>query len=370
MKNQLPPFNPNVKLTKAQQRATYTFPGKFQNGKPVFQIPPGNVINLESAFGHKLLCDGPTFTLGLLCHFSCSFCYVEPLLSRHPAIIRIRKEYGLQAQDIAVEKHDPLPILKKQLVTAKGERRFPDPNDRRVIFSSPLVDCAANMLTAPGTVAACRLILAHTNWQIRLLSKSALLKLVAEQLVEFKSRIIYGFSTGTFDDKLAVSFEQHTSSPTARLRSLHWLQDNGFRTFAMVCPSLPQRDYDQFAALAAAKVRAHLCEDYWAEVLNVRGQSLKRTHEALIKGGFKEDAERLLNVSGPKHRAAWEEYARQTFLAHAAVIPPEKLKFMQYVNPQSVGWWRGQQNRGAVLLGKHAEPVVAPLTAMAAPLAL
>ena len=347
--------NPNVTLTRAQAKAAYKFTGKFQNGKPVFRIPAGNVINLVSAFAHKLLCDGPTFTLGLLCQFLCSFCYVEALLCRHAAIARICKEYGLAPNDIVVEKEDPLPVLLKQLVDAKGRRRYPDPNDRRVIFASPLVDVAANLATAKMTVAACLLILKYTCWQIRLLSKSALLKFVAEELAEFKDRVIYGFSTGTFDDRLAASFEKHTSSPTARLRSLHWLQDNGYRTFAMICPSLPQEDYAAFAREAAVRVRVDLCEHVWCEVLNVRGKSLDKTCAALIEGGFTVEAERLRQVSG-KNNSAWEDYSRATFLAHAEVVPPAKLRFLQYVSKDNVDWWRGQECRGAVLLGKHAQP--------------
>lgn len=193
-------INPNVTLTKAQAKAQYRFSGKFQNGKPVFQIPSGKIINFVSAFGHKLLCNGLTFTLGLLCHFMCSFCYVEGLLSRHPTVIRIRKEYGLEPSEFAIERQDPLPGLLRELVDKNGNPRFSNPDDTRVIFNSPLVDCAANRATAQRTVEACRLILKYTNWQIRLLSKSADLRWIGEQLAEFKDRVIYGFSTGTFDD--------------------------------------------------------------------------------------------------------------------------------------------------------------------------
>jgi len=348
-------LNTKVVLTKAQKRAKYTFTDKYQNGKPVFRVPSGKVINLESAFAHKRLCDGPTFTMGLLCHFSCSFCYVESLLSRHSAITRICKEYGLTADQIVVEKENPLPILQDQLIDAKGRRRYPDPNDRRVIFASPLVDVAANQATALQTVAACRLILENTEWQIRLLSKSALLKSVAEQLVEFKHRVIYGLSSGTFDDRLAGSFERGTSSPTARMRALHWLQDNGFRTFAMICPSLPQLDYDGFARDTAERVRVDRCEHVWCEVLNVRGNSLVNTVAALTTNGFGSEAEQLMQVSGSKNRDTWEAYARATFQAHAAVVPADKLRFLQYVQKDHVAWWRGQECRGAVLLGKHVQ---------------
>src|SRR5947208_2637146 len=53
------------------------------------------------------------------------------------------------------------------------------------------------------------------------------------------TRMIFGVSTGTFDDRLAAAFEEGTPLVSKRINSLHVLQDNGFRTYAMVCPSLP-----------------------------------------------------------------------------------------------------------------------------------
>ena len=34
------------------------------NGKPVFLVPAKSIINFDSGFRHKLLCDGLTFTAG------------------------------------------------------------------------------------------------------------------------------------------------------------------------------------------------------------------------------------------------------------------------------------------------------------------
>src|SRR3974390_2814723 len=109
-------INPNVTLTEAQAKASYRRDGARQNGKPAFQIPTRKVLSLRSAFVHKKLCDGPTFTFGLSCPFSCSFCYVEAQLSRHSAILRITKETGLRFAQMVANKEDPLPVLKRQLL--------------------------------------------------------------------------------------------------------------------------------------------------------------------------------------------------------------------------------------------------------------
>jgi hypothetical protein len=69
-----------------------------------------------------------------------------------------------------------------------------------------------------------------------------------------------------------------------------------------------------------------------------------------------DEAEMLHSVHGSKAaQAAWEEYARQTFLAHTRNIPAEKLRYLQYVNANSAAWWSEQRANGAVLLGAKAK---------------
>jgi hypothetical protein len=141
-------INPNVKLTNAQAKATYVWTKTYRNGKPVFFVPTKRVISLKSAFLHKKLCDGPTFTLGVACFFSCLFCYVFSVLCRNPAVLRILKETGLIFDQIAIVRDDPLPVLRSQLLNRKGLRKYNDPEDHRTIYASPLVDVAANLETA------------------------------------------------------------------------------------------------------------------------------------------------------------------------------------------------------------------------------
>ena len=93
----------------------------------------------------------------------------------------------------------------------------------------------------------------------------------------------------------------------------------------------------------------------WAEVINLRGDSFKATHKALLDGGFGDATERLKMVFGPKAKDAWEQYARAAFEALAERVPAGKLRFLQYVNPKTVHWWADQRSRGAVLLGSLME---------------
>lgn len=321
------------------------------NGKPVVYIEANTVVNLKSGFGDKLLSDFATFSTGSACAYNCSFCYVPPLMGQQERIKSAMQEHEVPFEGLVVRRRNALETLKQQLTGRKGKPRFSDPNDTRVIYSSPLVDVAANLDLARETIEACKIILAMTHWQIRLLSKSSFLPYIAKAIPkEFSHRMIYGVSTGTLNDNLAASFESGAALPSKRIHSLWNLQDAGYRTFGMICPSLPQSDYSAFSAEAMAAIRVEYVEHVWCEVINVRGASFVRTVNALQGGGFHHEASELSRVS--MNREAWEKYARDTYLGHLAHCDPSKLRFLQYLTKRNQEWWTGRP--GAVLLGAVA----------------
>ena len=325
-------------------------PGRrLMNGKPVITVEARTVINTKSNFEHKKLCDGLTFSTGSACAYNCSFCYVPDLMRKNPH----RLPESVVHENVVVRRANPLDVMRTQLLYKDGSRRYPDSDQARVIYASPLVDVAANMDLVRETIEACRLILNLTPWTIRLLSKSNLLTKVDDGLSDHRTRMIYGVSTGTLSDQLAAAFEEGTPRVSRRLASLRELQDRGCRTFGMLCPSLPlgrDEEYDQFARDCAREIRADRCEHVWAEVINVRGESFTRTHRALEDAGFNQQAELLVGVS--ESQELWEEYARKTFESHARVYAdqPGKLRFLQYVNKRTRPYWEPKVADGAVLL--------------------
>jgi DNA repair photolyase len=334
------------------------------NGKSVLHRDAKTVLSLNSQeFAEKLLCNALILNPGDACAYSCVFCYVGSLPLKF-LVRRVLKEHEektgefLEYSDAVVRRTNPTDVLLGQLLNSSGKRKFPDDRDNRVVFSSSTVDVAANMDLLRETAALCNLILEHTAWQIRLLSKSHLLhKLVADGMIpeRYHHRLIFGLSTGTMNNHVARAFENGTALVSKRIESLHWLQDHGFRTYGMICPSLPQEDYRRFSEEACEAIRVDRCEHVWAEVINVRGRSLVKTLAALKAAGVDEEAGRLAEVSGPGRGKAWEEYARQTFLAHARNIPAEKLRFLQYIDEKTADWWSAQRTHGAILLGKTAK---------------
>lgn len=364
----------NTKLHTGGLRATIKT-STIHNKPVIFRTNARTVLNLKSQkFAEKLLCDesadyeGVTFNLGDACVFKCSFCYVgsqmikvdKPYLVALNTERRARGESELGFEDVVIRRPDPLGLLRKQLFHRNGLPKFRDPDDNRVVYGSTLVDVAATMELLRETAALCNHILDNTAWQIRLLSKSSLLaRLFMDNLIpeRHRHRMILGFSTGTLDDNVAAAIEAGTARVSKRIEALHWLQDEGYRTFGMICPSLPQPDgnYVRFSREICAAIRVDRCEHVWAEVINLRGKSLLHTLAALHGRGFIREAEALSAVMGSGRKEAWEHYARATFLSHTRHVPAEKLRFLQYVDKATVGWWDGYLKHGAVLLGKAAE---------------
>ncbi len=362
-------MNPNTQPNQKQPDPTSNMnpepnPNRTtMNGKPVLYRDAQSIINDQNeAFREKLLCSGIVFNAGDACAYRCAFCYVESMMRylAPPMLEKHESQTGkcLNFEDVVIRRKNSVEVLRKQLLKRDGSRRYPDPKDNRVVYSSTTVDVAANMELLRETAELCNLILEHTGWQIRLLSKSHLLhKLVADEMIPARhhKRLIFGFSTGTVNDRVASAFEKGTALVSKRIESLQWLQDNGFRTFGMICPSLPQEDYDQFSREVCEAIRVEKCEHVWAESINVRGESFVRTLSALRNAGLDAEGDRLAAVSGAGHGKAWEDYSRKTFLAHTRNVPPDKLRFLQYIDKNTADWWASQRSKGAVLLGKTAK---------------
>jgi DNA repair photolyase len=372
--------------------------GHYICGKPVYLVdtPPWND---DSGFVHKLLSSGYTFTAGTACAYSCRYCYGESMVLKQAAVIGILADAGLPFSRVVIRRVDAPRRLAEELTrratrddreclvgrllsaeqrerwgldeTQRAAKYWGDPFEGKVVFGSPLVDITATPGLAAETVEMCEVLLRLTSFDLRLLSKSPYLaRIVAKGLAErlpseTKRRVIFGFSTGTLDDQLAPAIEP-VPLPSQRLAALHQLQDEGFRTFGMLCPILPQEDAAAFAKQAMQAIRADRCEDIWAEPLNFRARRKggeetgrqRNSYESTLAGLRRRDraaAERFLAVA--EDDAAWEQYCRDLFEALYAEAPKRadgmtKLHWMQYPrNFASVRYWDSQKSRGALALG-------------------
>jgi len=318
-------------------------------GKPVL-MTDSRILNLNSGFKHKYLCTGPTFSCGTACAYKCAYCFVEAQVGTKPFVTNVLK--GRNFQDVVIRRNDAVNKLRVELRTARGELKFKMATG--VIYGSPLVDIAATEELTKETVEIVQVLLQDTGWEVRLLSKSPLIRKIADSLSkDQKNRVIFGLSTGTIDDEIARAIEPACPAASKRCEALRWLQDNEFRTFAMLCPIMPQ-PMDQFIEKMKDLIRPERCEHVWAEIINVRGLSMQKTIAGLERAGLHQAAADLGAVSGEGKKPAWEKYARDTFQALVKVVPRNadgpKLRFLQYVNKSSSSLWEQHVAHGAVLL--------------------
>ena len=133
------------------------------------------ILNLTSAFRHKLLCDGPTFSAGDSCRMQCAFCYVQALLEKDLKIQELLNSAHTTFDQAIIRRNNLVTRLREQLLK-NAKPRFDDPADTRVIYASPLVDVAANVEMARETIELCRVILQNTHWQNLTNAKQKLIK--------------------------------------------------------------------------------------------------------------------------------------------------------------------------------------------------
>jgi DNA repair photolyase len=264
---------------------------------------------------------------------------------------------GLGLRDVVIRRTRAVEKLAKALGQHYKGRRWRG----EVVYASPLVDVAATKELAAETVEMCKAVLERTDLKIRLLSKSPLLESNVARVLDndpklrkrARRRVIFGLSTGTLDPAVSRAIEPNAPSVKRRLECLRSLQQNGWKTFGMLCPILPQ-DPEAYAQTARELIDFVKCEYVWAEVLNFRADAIKLTTAALVRAGLEDWAANLSEVFGRGKRETWEQYARNMFWALVGVVPPRRqcprLRFLQYTRKPTQFWWRRQKRFGAVVL--------------------
>jgi len=114
-----------------------------------------------------------------------------------------RRELGFR--DVVIRRKDPIGLLRKQLLK-RGEPRFPDPETGACCFRAPSLmwrrtwssfvkrrtPATSSFRTPTGRFDCCP-------------RANLLYRLIADSLIsdKYRDRLIFGFSTGTLDDKIA-----------------------------------------------------------------------------------------------------------------------------------------------------------------------
>lgn len=151
-------------------------------------------------------------------------------------------------------------------------------------------------------------VFARTSFRVRILTK---FNLVAKpENIEFlkanKERVVVGLSIGTLDDDWASRVELRTSSPSARIRALHTLQDEGIPAYGMLCPTFPDVLARDGVERLVAAIRPEKCETVWSEPFNDRN-NWRRIAESYERAAERESFASYF--SGPNASVNWSLYA-------------------------------------------------------------
>jgi DNA repair photolyase len=298
-------------------------------------------IARTEGFSHKLLADY-SVNIGNICEFGCTFCYVPSVTGKQKTVQSILK------QGFALGEFSSYRSKENVLSTVAEDLRKIKLGDRSTVFFCTTCDPCATQEHTEISIEAMRLILERSDLQIRVLSKSVLIKEIATELIDYKNRIIYSLSTGTALEEISRSIEHHASPVGDRVKTLHLLQDKHYRTYGMICPVLPSEIHNVAALLD--QVRPHYCEHVWVEAINLRGKSLVNTYDQLMSSGLEEHASELKRVIG--NRKNWLDYSKKLFLAFQQEMGTrgvsDKLRFLQYVSKDDKEFF--QSKEGAICL--------------------
>jgi DNA repair photolyase len=113
-------------------------------------------------------------------------------------------------------------------------------------------------------------------------------------------------------DRIMAAVEPHASPNCDRISLLREAHKQGFRTYAMFCPLLPEisdgsQQIDELIGIAA------VCkaDEIFVEPINLRGRALTLTCQALQSSSYLNEAAALSSL---RNKEIWSEYARELTL--------------------------------------------------------
>lgn len=321
-----------------------------------------NPIKESPGFAKKLLADYKLDILAL-CGFGCSYCS-----SNTGNYLRIRRERFAdlteeQTGERTYPNTDPSLSFVWPDIVERIERQLANKSRSwgvgETLMFSMLTDGFSPHLVQQGTTeAALKLVLEHTSFRIRVLTKNSIVG--SSKWIEFflrhRDRFIVGLSTGTTDDEWAKRVEVGTSLPSARLRALQALQDAGVPTFGMLCPIFPDVLAERRLDDLLTAIRPERCEHVWAEPFN------DRVNWRVVRDGYDEASVTyhwLTRVFGIGDAAEWSRYATDLYLRLGLRASRErwltKLRYMLYqkrIAEQDARRFEGTSFEGVLLQTK------------------
>lgn len=270
-------------------------------------------------FEHKSLSDWAC-NIAVGCNHGCRFCYV-PAVSAKFLAPKLKEKYGIDDPDAQWGDYVLLRPLDEELLLAdirSAEKRPASKlsaDGNRSIMLCTTTD-AYQTITVPDVGLQRRLneersrmvrriielIRDNSTLNIRILTRSPLVRLDFDLFATLGNRLLFGMSLPTLNDRLARILEPNAPSPTQRLATLRLARDRGLKVFVAVAPTYAECDEaDVRATLTAVKPLNPFT--VYHEPINVRAENIARIAEHAKAEG------KELNTAVFANANSWRVYA-------------------------------------------------------------
>jgi DNA repair photolyase len=262
------------------------------------------------------------FNIAVGCSHGCRFCYV-------PSVSTIKQSAKLASFGVTEPDADwgSYVLLRpwdeaKFLSSLDAAERTPRKNlkadgNRAIIFSSTtdpyqvlfhpdpvkrneLAAAAKNLV-----VRSLELILERSTLNVRILTRSPLVKRDFDLFKKFGNRLLFGMSLPTLRDDLARIYEPKAPSPSQRLAALKQAKRAGLQVYVAMAPTYPECDREDLSRTLRAVGQLEPVTIYH-EPINVRAENVSRIAAQAVRLGVE------LNTGVFNSTEAWQDYARKS----------------------------------------------------------
>ena len=257
----------------------------------------GTGITRAPAFEEKKLATH-AINVGLKCGHDCLYCSTGAMNRMHPAFKALGKDPFSHGYAIV----DP---TTPERVARDAERI----KKRGLVQICTTVDAWAPEAQEHALGRRCLdAVLSQPDWTVRVLTKNAAVVGDFDLIEEHRDRVLAGLSiTGPLDmqDRIEI-VEPNASRIADRMVAMCDAASRGLRTYAMLCPLLPEiaDSPEQIDTLVKFAVDCKV-EEIFVEPVNPRGPGLRQCQEALQLWGYNHEAEALGRT---RKKAHWSRY--------------------------------------------------------------
>ena len=297
--------------------------------------PPKKFVQ-KSSWGKKELGD---FHVDMLkfCEFGCPYCSSNnaPHLRFLPSAVRssISEQIGHNFSPhrdggVTIAYRDAIPSLHSELTRC----RYRNDYGKTLVYSQLTDGFSPTLVSSGATRATLDLLIRHTRFRIRILTKNAVVG--TDEWIRYfdyhRDRFTIGLSIGTLDDRLGQQIECGTSLPSERIAALRRLQDAGLSTYGMLCPVFRQPLMTDELEELISLLRLERCEKVWFEPYN------NRRNWQQVRDAFDKQSERdwFTEVFEEKRTDLWSDYAghlyRRVRRAADAGGWTDKIRYLLY----------------------------------------